>query len=415
MSKNIRIIFFVLLLVFIFFTVLIVRYNSSDEKTFIINDDEGLKATGFLGNDYYSYKNENNLFGVRDAEGKKLTDALWKDIKSIDDDRFIVLDPYSGKYGIVDINENIIVPLIYKKFISYDDRYIVGITEKNDGKHGNVLFDTKGNILIEEEWDACTETGFDNKNKITDGFLQLKKNKDYCRIKFDDDQSFRMYYIEMNRELLGRNIKITARPSGNVLSLRNTYSVYYEIVDRSTSFVTAVFNGDASGIKNLISDEKYGENVQSYNSFRGAELKYLGDIHPLVTSGADGRKSYSCRMNVLISVPGDIKDDGSYMYSDDAFEFTVLLEPDSEGKMKITGFSQKDIDVSQLKLPKDFYPEETTVSDVTVITDIISTAPVQTTVPSETVADLTEASSVGHKETSEKRNKNSETIKKSAN
>lgn len=375
MSKNIRIIFFILLLVFVFFTVLIVRFNSSGEETFISNDEQSLKATGFLGNDYYSYKNENNLFGVRDAEGKKLTEALWKDIKSIEEQRFIVQDPDSGKYGIVDINESIVVPPIYKKFVSYDNGYIIGISEKNDGKNGNVLFDTKGNVLIEEEWDSCNEIVFDKDKKISGRYLQLKKNRDYCRIKPEDGSDLRMYYIEMNRELLGRNIKITAYPSRNVLSLKNAYSVYRDIVDMSTDYLTAVFNGNASEIKKMVDSEKYGDSGQNHNEYRGSELKYLGDIHPVVSLSSDqnGETDYYCKIKALILVPGDINNDGSYLFSEKACEFTVSMEMNSEGMIRITKLSQKNIDKQELNLPEDFYPEETTAtSSLQTITETVT-------------------------------------------
>lgn len=362
MSKNIRIIFFILLVVFVFFTVLIVKFNSSGEQTLIRTDEQGLKATGFLGNDYYSYKNEENLFGVRDADGKKLTEALWKDIKSIEAQRFIVQDPDSGKYGIVDINENIIVPPIYKKFVSYDDKYIIGITEKNDGKNGNVLLDTKGNVLIEEEWDSCNEKEFEKGKKNSERYLQLKKDKDFCRIKLDKDSGLRMYYVEMNRNLIGRNTKITAHPSSDILTLKNTYSVYKEIVDNSIDFLTAVFNGNAAEIKKMVDSKKYGDRGQNHNMFRGSDLKFLGDIHPLVVLSKenDNHICYSCMMKALISVPGNIKDDGTYLFSENAYEFTVSMEMNSEGLLKITEFAQNDIDISELKLPEDFYPEETT-------------------------------------------------------
>lgn len=391
MSKNIRIIFFVLLLVFIFFTVQIVKFNSEGEKTFLDKNEPSFKAAGPLGNNYYSYKGDNDLFGVRDAQGNKLTEALWKEIKdSIDDQRFIVLDPDSKKFGIIDINDNIVVPMIYTKFILYDDRYILGVTEKLSGKHGNVLLDMSGNILIDEEWDVCHENGFEKGKKKTAGYLQLNKNKDYCRVKFDDNGNLRMYYIEMRRNFLGRETKITAHPPGNIVPLREAYSVYEEILDRSTEYLTAVFEGDASTIKNLVDTVKYGDNSQKHNAFRGCILKYLGNIQPSVTvdDSAEGKTVYTCSIDALYSVPGDINADGHYLNTDSACNFLIVMEQDSEGKFKIVDLYMNDMDVLELKLPEDFFPDETTVSDASAAPDDTN-FPASVTDVSETAVDNT--------------------------
>ena len=79
-----------------------------------------------------------------------------------------------GKYGVIDHNENIIIPLIYDDYLILHKQYIIA---DKDGKVG--LIDFNNNIIIPFEYDGLSIC---NGNIIADlngksGFINLKNEK----------------------------------------------------------------------------------------------------------------------------------------------------------------------------------------------------------------------------------------------
>ncbi len=332
MSRNIRVIFVILSLIFIIFAYQIIRFYS-DEKTVLIKTDPETRTVSSLGGDYYSF-GQRGFYGVTDSKGKVIIEARWKSVSKLEGDCFIVSvsSPDGDRYGVIDNKENVVVPFIYRKFEKMKDEFITAETE--NGKY--VLFDSTGKVLIDDEWDSISRNypgfSFDTEGN----YVQLENGSDFYRITLDKEGRYVMSDIRMFKDVFGERKLVKIKNTAVSPGIGEIYRICSEIFDRSVEYIGAVFNNDSAGIKNLAWSENYRDLLLEGLNLRGGELTGMDTPVPEITDSEDGSVIYVCHAAVTYTSPDDVRWDGTYTSSDHFMTLDIHFKKRVSGSLAIT-------------------------------------------------------------------------------
>lgn len=142
--------------------------NLSGKEILPLEYDEILPTLGIKN----SYKIEKNgKYGIANSEGKVVIEPTYLDIEVIGEDNksgYIVKDE-SGKYGVVDYSNNIILPIKYEAVSKVHTSDLYVITENSQQK------------LVKQDGTEVLTSGFDEIKYILsneeDGIIYTKNNK----------------------------------------------------------------------------------------------------------------------------------------------------------------------------------------------------------------------------------------------
>ena len=332
MSRNIRVIFVILSLIFIIFTYQIIRFYFN-EKTVLIKTAPETQIVSSLGGDYYSFGHR-GFYGVTNSNGKVIIEARWKSVSKLEGDCFIVSVSSSegDLYGVIDNKENVVVPFIYRKFEKMKDEFITAETE--DGKY--VLFDCSGKVLIDDEWDSISRN-YPNKSFDTDGnYVQLDRNGDLFRITMDEEGRYVMSDIRMFKDVFGERKLVKVKNAAVSPGIGEIYRIYSEIFDRSVEYIGALFNNDSAGVKDLAWNDNYRDLLLEGLNLRGGELTGMDTPVPEITDSEDGSVVYVCHAAVTYTSPDDVRWDGTYTNSDHFMTLDIHFKKRVSGSLAIT-------------------------------------------------------------------------------
>ena len=364
MSKNIKIIFVILTVILIAFIILIFRFyfsvNIASKK-----DDSEISIVNELNDDFYSFKNDKGLYGVKDSQGHIIIQAKWKKIIQLKNDRFIVSKPDSEKnrFGIIDLNENVIVPFIYSSIASQMDEYLIGKVDNGKKPEGYVLFDMHGDTIIEEEWDSCLKKINDKSLSTSENYIQLQKGYNVYRIQNVNGRGMQMFYIKLQKSISGEKIIIEINDNKPAVSLNSAHIMYNELTDNTVKYISALFENNAEDIKGLYIHDDYKNILLEDMAFRGSELRYISDISPSITE-ENGAVKYMCNVVLMYTSPESISWDGTVTLVNKAASVNIIMTKNSNGNLRIESVQAENKDISELDIPEDYTePEETTVTE----------------------------------------------------
>ncbi len=355
MSKNIRIIFVILIVVFVFFVTMIFRFYFNVNTTHL-KDEPQTNTVKFLQSGLYSFKNEKGFYGVKDNQGRIKIDAVWRDVDSIGKDKFIVSKYESDaiRYGIIDINENIIVPFIYSSIENKSNEYLLGKVDNGKDNGGYIILDTDGNILIDEEWDECFKK-YENKLISSSGnYIQTEKNGNIYRIRNIDSSKMKMYFLELQKNIFDQKLQVRINNLGSILKIGNTHTVYNEIVDNMIEYITALFENDSAVLKNLSYDGEYRKLQLENLNMRGGSLEFTGKVTPSVSLSKDSKIEYTCSVAIIYSYPESIEWDGTYTNSTNAVYLEIQMKKNQDGILKISKVQAEETEIMSLDIPDEY-------------------------------------------------------------
>ena len=132
------------------------HYSDGSRRSFsnctVYNSDGSVIVAGCSSAKHILFENKHyfiickNGCYLMDSEGNKLTKRTYSRMEEFKPNRFIV--KYDKKYGIIDIKENVIVPIKYQKFITEGNGIFV---TKLNGYWG--IVDSENNVLVNNDCD----------------------------------------------------------------------------------------------------------------------------------------------------------------------------------------------------------------------------------------------------------------------
>lgn len=332
MSRNIRIIFIILSVIFAVFALRIVQFYTNVNNV-PMKDEPETPTVNQINEKYYSFR-DNGLYGVKDRNGKIVIEASWSSIEKIGNECFQVSKYTSAgqRFGIIDSMENIIVPFIYTGIENMDDEFLIGKTD--DEKY--VIFDYFGNVLINEEWDRVFKN-YPGKTIETSGnYIQAEKNNDFYRIVSDENGKFRISDIQIEKKILGEKRTIRVQNTCCFAGLGETCRIYNEMTDISIRFAEALFSGDSAAVKELAWSDDYRELMLENLNLGGSELTFMENPAPSVKEKDGGTLSFRSVFSVEYTSPSDIQWDGTYTSSSSSLEIEINMKKRQDGKLAVS-------------------------------------------------------------------------------
>ena len=332
MSRNIRVIFIILSLIFIIFTYQVIKFYWDENRVLVKNDPETLTVSN-LGGDYYSFA-QRGFYGVKNSRGKVIIEARWKSVDKIEGDHFVVSQPTvrGERFGIIDNAENVIVPFIYTQFEKYPSEMLAAETEREK----YVLFDFGGKVLIDEEWDMISKNYPTKPLSEQGNFIQLEKGKDLYRITEDEEGRLIMSDIRIFKDVFGEKQLVKIKNTAISPGLAEMPGLYSELFDRSVEYIGSLFNNDSAGVKNLAWGENYKDLLLEGLNLRGGELTGLEVPEPEITDTREGTVSYVCHTAMTYNSPDDVHWDGTYTKSSHYMTMDIHFKKRQNGRLAIT-------------------------------------------------------------------------------
>lgn len=341
MSRNIRVIFVILSLIFVVFTWRIIQFYI-DVNTVPIKDKPEAPTFSKLSDEYYSF-GDNGFYGVKERSGKIIIEARWNEIVKLGADRFAV-SGYTSKglrYGIIDTGENVVVPFIYKSLKNYSDEFLCGTTESGT----YVLFDNCGNALINEEWDSFSKNYNSKSLKVSGNYIQLEKEKNLYRISLDENGRFIMPELWLLKDVFGEKQIIKVKNSSVLLPPGDVFRMYNEIFDTGIDYIDAIFSNDSAAVKSLSWNEDYRDILLDGLNLRGSTVIHLGTPVPVISDNENGSTDYSCSTSVIYESPDNIQWDGTYTNTSNLIELEILMKKNMSGKLAVYKVHARKTDV----------------------------------------------------------------------
>ena len=140
-------------------------YNDSKEKIYTKFDEVNVisvskeDGTEEINNTVLKYK-ENNLYGLLNFDGEKITDAIYEEVSSLEDKYGEIKIKQKGKYGVINIKGKVLIKPKYDEIKGdgyYKDGnyksagYIVGNKTEDGMRYGYLNNSGKQLIKIEQE------------------------------------------------------------------------------------------------------------------------------------------------------------------------------------------------------------------------------------------------------------------------
>ncbi|MGN1481939.1 hypothetical protein [Porcipelethomonas sp.] len=233
---------------------------------------------------YKIYKNDNGLLGVMNKDDRTVIEPQWNNIYFLNSNRFVVQKKIDGnsQMGIIDIDENFIVPFIFKEFAAVGKDYLIGYFDDEDGFS---VFDTSGNLLTDKKW---LDYSYDENSKI----LTLTNKLGNFNYIFDDDKLI-CTDIKMTYEIKSSSpviIKMDIHDE-NVINEINSERLK-DIFDISCVYFESLIYDDMKRIKDITNSQFY-QPLSSNDYFKDCKVKSISDV-TLKTSDTDDESYELC-------------------------------------------------------------------------------------------------------------------------
>ena len=219
-------------------------------KPIPVSNLAGFNIFETLDNGNIVFIGDDGTKGYANSKGEVILKPKWNSIKPIIGDRFIVSKSGSQYMGIINYDEKVISPFIYRKFEKSSDKLLIGYTVEN-GKF--FLLNSNGNRYANEEWDTIKYTD-DSNFTVTQG-----KSVYSCGI---ENNKLIVNNITLSKNVLDKEISINFVPNATLPQI--PFITYEKITDTSIDFVTAMLNNDKVKLKELCTSKFY--NKLKYNN-----------------------------------------------------------------------------------------------------------------------------------------------------
>jgi len=172
-------------------------------------------------NDYLIIKDDTNSY-LYDYVNDKIINNKYNDYYFINND-LIAIENREGKYGIIDIQDNVISEPKYNKIIDYQNGYLI---YQDNNKYGLKNVITSKEII----------TGYDEMSFVNEKYVVIKKNNKYMLYNYNEKkeltQKYNYLYSHDGYILTFNNKKIDILDKNQKSVLIIKINTYYEYITK---------------------------------------------------------------------------------------------------------------------------------------------------------------------------------------
>lgn len=341
MNKRTRLIISLLFIVVIILAVAITRfYFNVPDNSDVNGGGEGIEKIIDTNDDGISiFSDGNGRFGITES-GRIITAPEWTSIEFAGKDIYIASREISGKikFGCIDYEGNVVVPLIYSSIekISVGDTVMYRAVSEENGSI--VLYNESFVPYFNTPWESCT---------AADNEIILKNNKGtYIYTAGNDGLLFKSAVVSGN--ILNRPYEINI--SSRVLLSKLTPSMIGKMLECTEAYMKSAYRDDKSFLDGMVSDPRqFMELYPNSDEISSKRLLGIREMHIYSVGSDNGLPLYE------VSVSADTE----IVYTD-YFGLTGNLRGVIKASVRFRGSSEYNIEAISGSFESDSpeYPTE---------------------------------------------------------
>ncbi len=261
MNNKVRLLISILFILSIGLAIAVTRFNltGSSKGSNIITSPDIQSVTNITYNNYTVFKSSADLYGVIDDNDRVIIEPAWSDIIFTDSGKMIVSKNIDNNYysGIIDNQDNILIPFIYSEFKEVNSEIIFGYLEENKKI---VVFNGNGVPYINDEWDRYI---------VNDNFVSLYKDSTQYTGRIEDGK-LDLIKMVISSSVIDNDFKLTIY--GDEYKINSNYKLIQEAFDQSIVIFEELFGVSSAD------DSIYNSNIILNASMMDYQFSKLNSV-----------------------------------------------------------------------------------------------------------------------------------------
>ena len=347
MNKRTRLVVSLLFVVLIILAAAITRFYLDAENNPVMNagNENPEKVISVNDEGYSIFSTESGLYGISES-GRILAAAEWNSLEFAGENLCIASKKANGKlkYGCIDFDGNIAVPLIYsriEKKSAADMTFYCGFVEDEE----IVLYDEKFNPCFTSVWKSCS---FSNDE------IRLENEKGSYLYK-TGDKGLLFRSANLTCEIMDKPVELNIY--SRVLLSKLTPAMIEKMTDFTDCYVSYVFSGDEAAFKETGADIwQFRKLFPDSEEIVSKSLENVSELHIYSVGSEDGILLYDVSLSADVNI--------EYAAEDESIQ---TLDTQVKAAVRFRGNYETDLEAVSGSFEPNIpdYPQEETTAEVT--------------------------------------------------
>lgn len=347
MNKRTRLVVSLLFVVLIILAAAITRFYLDAENNPVMNagNENAEKVISVNDEGYSIFSTESGLYGISES-GRILAAAEWNSLEFAGENLCIASKKANGKlkYGCIDFDGNIAVPLIYsriEKKSAADMTFYCGFVEDEE----IVLYDEKFNPCFTSVWKSCS---FSNDE------IRLENEKGSYLYK-TGDKGLLFRSANLTCEIMDKPVELNIY--SRVLLSKLTPAMIEKMTDFTDCYVSYVFSGDETAFKETGADIwQFRKLFPDSEEIVSKSLENVSELHIYSVGSEDGILLYDVSLSADVNI--------EYAAEDESIQ---TLDTQVKAAVRFRGNYETDLEAVSGSFEPNIpdYPQEETTVEVT--------------------------------------------------
>ena len=347
MNKRTRLVVSLLFVVLIILAAAITRFYLDAENNPVMNagNENSEKVISVNDEGYSIFSTESGLYGISES-GRILAAAEWNSLEFAGENLCIASKKANGKlkYGCIDFDGNIAVPLIYsriEKKSAADMTFYCGFVEDEE----IVLYDEKFNPCFTSVWKSCS---FSNDE------IRLENEKGSYLYK-TGDKGLLFRSANLTCEIMDKPVELNIY--SRVLLSKLTPAMIEKMSDFTDCYVSYVFSGDETAFKETGADIwQFRKLFPDSEEIVSKSLENVSELHIYSVGSEDGILLYDVSLSADVNI--------EYAAEDESIQ---TLDTQVKAAVRFRGNYETDLEAVSGSFEPNIpdYPQEETTAEVT--------------------------------------------------
>jgi len=347
MNKRTRLVVSLLFVVLIILAAAITRFylDAENNPAMNVGNESAEKVISVNDEGYSIFSTDKGLYGISES-GRILAAAEWNSLDFAGENLCIASKKVNGrlKYGCIDFDGNIAVPLIYsriEKKSAADMTFYCGYVENDE----IVLYDESFNPCFSSVWSSCT---------VKDDEIRLENEKGSYLYK-TGDKGLLFRSANLTGEIMEKPVELNIY--SRVLLSKLTPAMIEHMIDFADGYISYVFGDDETELKAAGADMRQFKTLYPESSeIVEKRLEAIPELHIYSVGSEDGILLYDVSLSADVNI--------EYAAEDESIQ---TLDTQVKAAVRFRGNYETDLEAVSGSFEPNIpdYPQEETTAEIT--------------------------------------------------
>ncbi len=347
MNKRTRLVVSLLFVVLIILAAAITRFylDAENNPAMNVGNESAEKVISVNDEGYSIFSTDKGLYGISES-GRILAAAEWNSLDFAGENLCIASKKVNGrlKYGCIDFDGNIAVPLIYsriEKKSAADMTFYCGYVENDE----IVLYDESFNPCFSSVWSSCA---------VSDDEIRLENEKGSYLYK-TGDKGLLFRSANLTGEIMEKPVELNIY--SRVLLSKLTPAMIEHMIDFADGYISYVFGDDETELKAAGADMRQFKTLYPESSeIVEKRLEAIPELHIYSVGSEDGILLYDVSLSADVNI--------EYAAEDESIQ---TLDTQVKAAVRFRGNYETDLEAvfGSFEPQTPDYPQEETTAEVT--------------------------------------------------